>query len=170
LLRQVRHGLLVRVLDDRHDQPVGDRDTDADMNRLLVEDPLRGKRRVDHRKRPERPGRRAHDEGGERDVDALAGLPRRLVGLPVPDQGREIHLDDPVGVGDLPLALRQALGDRAADGREPLELIAGGRGRRGRGGGPRGAGGGRGGRGGRAGGRGRGGGGGGRGGGGGAGA
>ena len=101
--------LLVRVADDRRDQPVLDRHRDADVRGVELEDPIALKRDVDLRLPAERQRRGLHDQVVERDLHLgrlglLADL-RRLLHLDV---------DRDVEVRNARLHLGHALADDLA--------------------------------------------------------
>src|SRR6185312_231675 len=118
-----RHAQVHRALDDR-----------------LVADDLG----VHPRPLADRVDGRLHDERQVRQVDAVAGLEVGLQGLPVRDHRRHVDLDDRRQLRRRQDRLHHVLRDRAADGGELVDLLAGvhgGRGRRGgRGGSGRGGG------------------------------
>ena len=120
---QAEQVLLVGVLDDRHDQPAVERDGDAEVDVLLVDDVVAVERGVDERM----PAERVDDRlGDERHVGQLRAAPLvvRLLLLADPLDGREVDVEDRVHVRRRAPAEHHVLGDLPAHHRQRLDLDA----------------------------------------------
>ena len=105
--------LLVGVLQDGDDEPPVERDGDAEVDVLLVDDVVAVERRVEDRKRAQRAGDRLGDERQERQLRAVA-LVRRLLLLAQLRDTREVHFEHRVDVRRGPPAEHHVLGDLLA--------------------------------------------------------
>ena len=106
--------LLFGLLDDGDDEAPLERDGDADVDVLVVEDGVALRGGVDDGVLPERLDGGARDEGHVGELDAVALLVLVLFFFAQLDDARHVHLEDGVDVGVGVLGLDHALGDDAA--------------------------------------------------------
>ena len=110
---EAEQALLVGLLHHRDDEPPVERDGDADVDVLLVDDVVAVERRVEDGKRPERADDRLGDEREERQLGAVA-LVLGLLLLAQLRHAREVHLEHRVHVSRRPPAEHHVLGDLLA--------------------------------------------------------
>ena len=124
LLRQLRQRLLLRVLDDRRQQPIGQRHSDADVDRCVAGDALVADRHVDFGVAHQGVGDGLDDQVVDRQLDPLAF--EQLVHLLAPRQRLgHVHRDGHEEVRAGGHALLQPLPDDLAHAAPGCHLAGG---------------------------------------------
>jgi len=106
--------LFFRLFDDRYDEAPVERDSDADVDVLVVTDRLAFDRAIDDGMFTQRNDGGAGDEGHVRQLDTVTLLVLRLLLLAKLDDARHVHLEDGVDMRAGALRLDHALRDDRA--------------------------------------------------------